>query len=190
MNRKKVKELESFNLFQTLHNNGVDLGIFDFISPEKLDLYYVNMYGERFLSNIFLNNTISDVAEIINGFYTTKWNSLLAYITSKNSALTGNNPYSEKLLETIVDTGEVETDRTNTNTVSAYNDNDFVNNDKDITHETTGYNDLTKTRTQYIEKLSPETLNNVVLFLTNNFVYDNMFTDVNNIITLCIFSFD
>lgn len=190
MNRKKVKELESFNLFQTLHNNGVDLGIFDFISPEKLDLYYVNMYGERFLSNIFINNTISDVAEIINGFYTTKWNSLLAYITSKNSALTGNNPYSEKLMETIIDTGEVETDRTNTNTVSAYNDNDFVNNDKDTTHETTGYNDLTKTRTQYIEKLSPETLNNVVLFLTNNFVYDTMFTDVNNIITLCIFSFD
>lgn len=187
MNRKKVKELESFTLFQTLKNSGVDLGIFDFISPEKLDMYYSNMFGERFLSNIFINNTISDVAEIINGFYTTKWNSLQAFILSKT---TGLETYSEKLTETVVDTGEVETDRTNTNTVSAYNDENFVNNDKDTENTKTQYNELTKTRTQYIDKLNPNELNNVVLFLKNDFVYDTIFTDVNEIITLKIFSFD
>lgn len=187
MNRKKVKELESFTLFQTMKNNGVDLGVFDFISPEKLDMYYSNMFGERFLSNIYLNNTIEDVSEIINGFFTTKWNSLQAFILSKT---TGLETYSEKLTETIVDTGDIITDRESTNKVSAYNDENFVNNDNDVENSKTHYNDLTKTRTQYIDRLSPETLNNVVLFLTNNFVYDTIFTDVNEIITLKIFSFD
>lgn len=187
MNSKKVKELESFTLFQTMKNNGVDLGIFDFISPQKLDMYYSNMYGERFLSNIYLNNTIEDVAEIINGFFTTKWNSLQAFILSKR---TGLEQYSEKLTETIVDTGSVITDRENTNKVSAYNDEDFVNNDNDTEHNKTHYDDLTKTRTQYIDRFSPETLNSVILFLTNNFIYDTIFTDVNEIITLKIFSFD
>ena len=185
--RTKVKELENFTLFQTMKKNGIDLGIFDFVSPEKLDLYYTNMYGERFLSNIFINNTIEDVAEIINGFFTTKWNSLQAFILSKT---TGLEQYSEKLTETIVDTGGIETNRINTNSVSAYNDENFVNNDKDAENTTTNYDDLTKTRTQYIDRLSPEVLNNVVLFLTNNFVYDTIFTDVNEIITLKIFSFD
>lgn len=187
MERTKVKDLESFTLFQTLKNNGVDLGIFDFVLPTKLDLYYTNMYGEKFLSNIFINNTIEDVAEIINGFYTTKWNSLLAYIVSKNEGL---KTYSEKLTETTIDTGDVETNRTNTNTVSAYNDDNFVNNDKDTENTKTQYNELTKTRTQYIDKLSPNELNNVVSFLTNNFVYDTIFNDINNIITLQIFSFN
>lgn len=187
MNRKKVKELESFTLFQTMKNNGVDLGIFDFISPEKLDMYYSNMFGERFLSNIYLNNTIEDVAEIINGFFTTKWNNLLAYIVSKNKNLA---EYSEKLIETTIDTGGVDVDRNSTNSVSAYNDDDFVNNDKDVDHTTTTYNDLTKTRTQSIERLNPNELNVVVNYLTNNFVYDTIFNDINNIITLQIFSFD
>lgn len=187
MSRKKVKDLESFTLFQTLKNNGVDLGIFDFVSPEKLDLYYTNMYGERFLSNIFINNTIEDVAEIVNGFFTTKWNSLESFILSKT---TGLELYSEKLTETIVDTGGIETNRINTNSVSAYNDENFVNNDKDSENTKTNYDDLTKTRTQYIDRLSPEELNNVVSFLTNNFIYNTIFTDVNELLTLKIFSFE
>lgn len=185
--RKKVKELESFTLFQTMKNKGVDLGIFDYISPEKLDMYYSNMFGERFLSNVYLNNTIEDVAEIINGFFTTKWNSLLAFIVSKNEGL---KTYSEKLIETTIDTGGVDTDRNSTNSVSAYNDENFVNNDKDVDHTTTIYNDLTKTRTQYIERLNPNELNVVVNYLTNNFIYDTIFNDINKIITLQIFSFD
>ena len=187
MERAKVKDLENFTLFQTMKSNGVDLGIFDFISPKKLDLYYSNMFGERFLSNIYLNNTIEDIAEIINGFFTTKWNSLQAFILSKT---TGLEQYSEKLTETIIDTGSVTTDRENTNKVSAYNDENFVNNDSDTEHNKTHYDDLTKTRTQYIDKLNPNDLNNVVMFLTNNFVYDTIFNDVNSVITLKIFDFD
>lgn len=187
MERAKVKDLESFTLFKTLKNNGADLGIFDFISPEKLDIYYTNMFGERFLSTIFINNTILDVAEIIKGLYATKWNSLFAFIVSKKEGL---ETYSEKLVETIVDTGNVETNRTNTNDVSAYNDEDFVNNDRDIENAKTQYNELTKTRTQYIDKLNPNDLNNIITFLTNNFVYDTVFNDVNSIITLKIFDFD
>lgn len=187
MERAKVKDVESFILFKTMKNNGVDLGIFDFITPEKLDTYYINMFGERFLSAIFINNTISDVAEIINGLYKTKWNSLLAFIASK---IDGLKTYSEKLTETIVDTGNVETNRTNMNDVSAYNDENFVNNDRDTENAKTQYNELTKTRTQCIDKLNPNELNNVVMFLTNNFVHDTIFNDVNSVITLNIFDFD
>lgn len=187
MNNIKVKELENFNLFQTLKNSGVDLGIFDFISPDKMDLFYKSFYGERFLSKIYTDNTIENVAEIINGFFTTKWNSLLSYIVSKNENLA---EYSEKLIETTVDTGDINTDRNSTNSVSAYNDENFVNNDKDVDHTTTTYDNLTKTRTQCIERLNPNDLNVIVNYLTNNFVYDTIFNDINNIITLQIFSFD
>lgn len=182
----KIKDIENFNLFQEIEKQG-DLGIFDFIKPVVLDIFYRTMFGERYTGNVWNSNTVENVANIIYGFYGTKWNSLLAYITNSIPVLEN---YGETLTETITDTGNVVTDHENTNSVTGFNSEDFVNDNKDVSKDTTTYNDKKQVREQIIKKLDYATSENIIRYLQSNFVYDTMFSDINNIITLSIFSIE
>lgn len=180
----QVKEISNFNLFQTIADKK-DLGIFDFLAPKYLDMYYPCMYGERTLSNLYTNNTIDDLAEIVIGFYGTKWDSLLAYITKSIPVLEN---YGEKLTETITDSGNIVTDHENTNSVTGFDSEDFVNDNKEVSKDTTTYNDKKQVREQIINKINYADMQNIVKYLQSNFVYDTIFVDVNSLITLSIFS--
>lgn len=179
----QVKEITDFNLFQTIANKKA-LGIFDFLAPKYLDMYYPCMYGERTLSGLYTNNTIDDLAEIIIGFYATKWDSILAYITKSIPVLEN---YGEKLTETITDSGNVVTDHENTNSVTGYDSEDFVNDNKEISKDTTTYNDKKQVREQIINKINYADMQSIIKYLQSNFVYDTIFSDINNTITLSIF---
>lgn len=181
--RKKIKEID-FTLFAEIAKTK-QLAIFDFISPEKLDLYYSNMYSERFESNVLMNNIISDVAEIVIGFYATKWDSILAYITSSIPVLKN---YGEKITETITDNGTDNNTRESVEKVSAYNDENFVN-DNQNTDTYTGTTTNSKERTQIVESLNASELDKIILYLQSNYVYDTIFTDVNEMLTLSVFEF-
>lgn len=182
----QVKEITDFNLFQTLATK-TDLGIFDFLAPKYLDMYYPCMYGERVLSKIYTNNTIDDFTEIVKGFYATKWDSILAYITKSIPVLEN---YGEKLTETITDTGNIVTDHENTNSVTGYDSENFVDDNKEVSKDTTTYNDKKQVREQIINKIDYASMQNVVKYLQSNFVYDTMFNDINDIMTLSIFSLE
>ena len=165
-------------------SNIKNLAVFDCFSPSILDKYYCGIYGCRTLSTLATENNLHDLAEIIVEFYGTKWDSILAQYTSSVTAL---KEYTEKIYETITDNGTNKFASENTTQVSAYNDDNFVNdNSENETQQTTTKN--TKTREQTLSKVRNTTdYKDLILYLQNDFLYDTIFNDVNEISTLSIY---
>lgn len=179
----RISDLETFTLFEEIAKTK-QLGVFDFLTPSYLDLYYKVSFSERTLSNLYTNNTISDVATIVLGFYGTKWDTLLAYITNSIPVLEN---YGEKLTETIIDTGNVVTDHENTNSVTGYDSENFVDDNKEVSKDTTTYNDKKQVREQIISRVGYADMQGIIKYLQSNYLFDIIFEDVNNLLTLSIF---
>ena len=161
-----------------------NLAVFDWFSPSVLDKYYCGMYGARTVSTLATENNLHDLAEIIVEFYGTKWDSILAQYTASVTAL---KEYSETICETITDNGTNDFTRENKTQVSAYNDDNFVddNSENEIQKTTT---DNTKTRQQTLTKVRNTTeYQNLILYLRNDYLCDTIFTDINDISTLSIY---
>ena len=54
------------NLFETMDNRKTGQDIFNFVDSSLLDKYYVNMYGNRTLSNMANNLTLEELADVLN----------------------------------------------------------------------------------------------------------------------------
>lgn len=161
-----------------------NLAVFDCFSPSMLDKYYCGMYGARTVSDLATENSLQDLAEIIVEFYGTKWDSILAQYTASVTAL---KEYSETICETITDNGTNDFTRENKTQVSAFNDDNFVddNSENEIQKTTT---DNTKTRQQTLTKVRNTTeYQNLILYLRNDYLCDTIFTDINDISTLSIY---
>lgn len=179
----KIKDIDDFNLFQEISEKNT-LDIFDVITPQNMDFYYFAMNGERYTSNLFNKYDITQVAEIISQLYNDKWNNLFNYIKDSIPVL---KEYGNKTTEKTVNTGEENTSRTLENKISAYNSSDYNENTKDIETSSLAYKDRVTLKENTYTDIKNINLNKAIDYLKNNFVYDTMFTDVNNIITLSIF---
>lgn len=161
-----------------------NLAIFDCFSPSMLNKYYCGMYGERTLSTLATENSLHDLAEIIVEFYGTKWDSILAQYTASVTAL---KEYSETISETITDNGTNDFTRKNTAQVSAYNDDNFVNDNSENETQQTKTGNI-KTRKQTLTKVRNTTeYQDLILYLRNNYLCDTIFKDINDISTLSIY---
>lgn len=166
-------------------NNIRHLALFDNIKPHLIDRYYCGMYGNRTLSGIAETNSLHDLAEVIIEFFGTKWDSILLQHTLSVESLT---EYSEKISETITDNGNNNFTRDNKNQVSAFNDENFVD-DKNETETQTTETTNTKTREQIITKLRDTAdYKDFIFYLQNDYLCDTIFKDINDISTLQIFS--
>lgn len=179
----KIKDIENFNLFQEI-SSGNFLDIFDVVSAENMDFYYLAMYGERYTSNLFNKYEISKVAEIISQLYNDKWNNIYNYIKNSVPIL---NTYGNKTSEVTTNTGAENTERTLENKISAYNASDYSENTKDVENSNLTFTDRKTTKETTYTDIKNIDLNNIVDYLKTNYIYDTIFTDVNNIITLSIF---
>ena len=107
---------------------------------------------------------------------------MLDYTASLYSTLVGGgSSYTET--RTTNDGSTIKT--TNTNNVSAYNDDDFSPNEQEITNTENG-----GTITEEIEHID-KSLSNIdydkyTQYLMTNYIYDTVFSDINNICTLKI----
>ena len=165
---------------QTVRN----LAIFDSFTPAILDKYYIGMFGNRTLSTIATTNSVHDLAEIIVEFYGTKWDSILAQYTT---SITELKEYSETISETINDNGGNTFTRENTNKVSAFNDDNFVDDKNEIENQTTETENK-KVREQTLKKVrDTKEYTDLILYLRNNYLCDTIFIDINDISTLQIF---
>lgn len=178
----KVKNYLS-NLFETMESKKPNQDIFNFVDSKLIDKYYINLFGNRDVAEIVINLDIEEIAEILNNMFLSKWNNIIInYLDSENML----DNYKEVLTEINNDVINNETNRTNTNKVSAYNDDDFINNDEDISIETTNIeNDRNK---EIIKTKIKETdfyikVNN---YLTNFNIYNIMILDINSVVTLNI----
>lgn len=177
---KTIADLDDFTIFTEIAKIGT-LKIFDYVSAENCDLYYKNAYTEKPIAPIMDRLTQSQIATIIYGFFHEKWDTLVDYILKANETVLNNG---EKETKTQTTTGD-ETDHSETeNTVSAYNTDDYSNNDKSVTdrtNKTTGGLDYT------IIRENNNLLEKSIDYLKTEFIYDTVFSDVSSIITLSIF---
>lgn len=171
------------NLFETIEGLELNQEIFNFIDSKLLDKYYINMYGNRTVSEIVENLETGELAEILKNQFINKWNNIVInYLDSENIL----ENYKEVTTEINKDVLNNVNTRTNTNKVSAYNDDDFVNKDEDSSIDKT---DITNDRDKNIIRTKikdTDFYNKVNTYLTDFNIYNIMVIDVNSIVTLNI----
>lgn len=185
---KVSEKFTSENLFAEIHrlHPFLFVGVFP---VDKMNLFYVNKYGDRTLSKTGRNLTVSEIAEILVGMYSEKWDTIYNKILVDFPTLEN---YIETITETTNETGNSTNNTTETNLekVSAYNDEDFVNDEQSTnTNEMkmNNENKIEKTVEKKVTENATKNLENALKYLQNNVIYDIIFSDVNGIITLNIF---
>lgn len=170
-------------LFSTMQSKGLLPIEFDDLSGEQMDVLYNNLHGVRQLARIGRDLSVDDLADLIGNMYYKKWTENLEYYALKANMMQGDK---ETVTEQIVDDNEMVDERTTTNSVSAYNDDNFVNNDKDDSTNTIN-TDNERNRTLTRRMLRVSDAKSLQELLQNNFLCDIIFVDVNTVLTLKIF---
>lgn len=171
------------DLFKGIDIKNPNQDIFNFVDSKYLDDYYIGMFGNRRVSDLVVNVDRLVIENIIINKYMNKWNNIiLNYLDSENIL----ENYKEVMTEINADIVNNDSTRTNTNKVSAFNDDDFVNNDEDLTIESINIvNDRNK---EIIKTRIKETdfYNKVNKYLTEFDIYNIMIIDINNVVTMNI----
>lgn len=178
----KVKECLN-NLFETMEGLQENQEIFNFVDSKLLDKYYTNMFGNREVTEIVENLEITELATILNNQFMNKWNNIILNYLDSENILENYKEITTEINEDILN--NVNT-RTNTNRVSAYNDEDFVNKDEDTTVDKT---DITNNRDKNIVRTKikdTDFYDKVNKYLTNFNIYNIMIIDINSVVTLNI----
>ena len=178
----KVKECLT-NLFETMDELQPDQDIFNFVDSKLLDKYYINMYGNREVAEIVENLEITELAAILNNQFMHKWNNIILNYLDSENLLTN---YKETITEITTNSMTTDNTRTDTNKVSAYNDEDFVNNDENISVENIvtdnkGNKEIIRTKIKEVDFYDK-----VNKYLTDFNIYNIMTIDINSIVTLNI----
>lgn len=153
------------------------------IMPSTCDILYNNMYGSRLLSRFGRDNDVSTIATVLQQMFYDKWANAWDSYQSYADMILGDK---ETTVEKVVDDNENTGSNTDTNTVSAYNDENFVNDDKKST-EIHNKIDNKRTRDKTVRKTNINTVEKVSELLQKDFLYDTIFIDVNTVLTLNIF---
>lgn len=178
----KVKECLT-NLFDTMDSLKPNQEIFNFVDSSLLDKYYSNMYGNREVTEIVENLELNDLAEILNNQFMNKWNNIiLNYLDSENIL----ENYKEVITEINNDNLSNENTRTDTNKVSAYNDEDFVNKDEESSIDTTTIENIRNKDVVRTKIKDSDFYDKVNKYLTNFNIYNIMIIDINSVVTLNI----
>lgn len=186
----KVKEKFVDNgLFKSMNKYGT-IEYSAIIPVETMDLFYISNYGERTLSAFGRNNTVDDIAKTLISMFKNKWDKLYDLAIS-NIDIDYN--YSEKQIESVDNIGENESkiSSINTNSVNAYNDNDFVNDKQDENNTSNTGRNTTNKKREYIKQVlngsKTDYYDAIVNYLQNNYFNDIIIKDINEFLTLSIF---
>lgn len=179
----KVKEYLN-NIFKTMDSRKTGQDIFNFVDSDLLDKYYVNMYGNRTLSNIANNLTVEELADVLNNMFSSKWNNIILNYLDSENLLTN---YKETITELTTNNTTTDNTKTDTNKVSAYNDENFVNSDENtavenIVTDNEGNKEIIRTKIKDVDFY-----NKVNKYLTDFNIYNIMAIDVNSVVALNIF---
>lgn len=171
------------NLFETMDNIKPNQDIFNFVDSSLLDKYYVNMFGNRTLSNIGSNLTVEELADVLNNMFSSKWNNIILNYLDSENLLTN---YKETITELSTNNITTDNNRTDTNKVSAYNDENFINNDENtaVENRVTGNEGSKETIRTKIKEV--DFYDKVIKYLTDFNIYNIMVTDINSVVTLNI----
>lgn len=178
----KVKDYLN-NIFKTMDNRKEGQDIFNFVDSDLLDKYYINMYGNRTLSNIASNLTVEELADILNNMFSSKWNNIILNYLDSENLLTN---YKETITEITTNSMTTDNTRTDTNKVSAYNDDDFVNSDENMAVENIVTDNEGNKETIRTKIKEVDFYDKVNRYLTDFDIYNIMIMDINKVVTLNI----
>lgn len=161
----------------------------DLFPVDKMNLFYINTFGDRTLSKMGRNLTVPQIAEILVDMFSEKWDKIYTSILVDFPILEN---YVETVTEKVNETGNSSNNATETTTekVSAYNDENFVNDEENTSTNTmngTNENKVEKTVEKRVTENATKNLENAINYLQNNVIYYIIFSDVNRTITLNIF---
>lgn len=171
------------NLFETMDNIKPNQDIFNFVDSSLLDKYYINMFGNRTLSNIGSNLTVEELADVLNNMFSSKWNNIILNYLDSENLLTN---YKETITELSTNNITTDNTRTDTNKVSAYNDENFINNDENtavenMVRDNEGNKETIRTKIKEVDFYDK-----VIKYLTDFNIYNIMVIDINSVVTLNI----
>lgn len=178
----KVKECLN-NLFETMEGLQNNQDIFNFVDSKLLDKYYINMYGNREVTEIVENLEITELAEILNNQFMNKWNNIILNYLDSENLLTN---YKETITELSTNNITTDNTRTDTNKVSAYNDEDFVNNDENLAVENIVTDNEGNRETIRTKIKEVDFYDKINKYLTDFNIYNIMIIDINRVVTLNI----
>lgn len=170
---EKMNALKAFawsNVFSTTQMYGLWLGLYGD--------YEISIYSER--------KDLDTIASELTGFFTEEWNRKYNLVYSDIANVLG---YRETIKETISDDGSTSHDTTEgeTEKVSAFNSEDFVNdNNTESTTTDKGTSKNDRTRNYEREGYTDSRIANLERFiniLKNEFVFGTIFTDTNKLLT-------
>lgn len=188
----KIAEKFTDETMFTIINNSLDWSIK--LPAKNLYLLYISKYGFRELSSVFNDTDIELIMTSIADMYKDKWNNLHSKLLEELLPAGGNE--TENFTETTTENNTTTTsDNENTTTkVSAYNVDDFANDENNTTvkdgntmQDNTKTHEYTKTKSNNSSiKLVGEYFN----LLSKNNICDIIFTDINNVISTRVISLD
>lgn len=207
MKRKTVKS--SFKVYGIFHYlNEIQMLPFSTeFTADNLDTLYLSSYGKKSVSNFVLDNTegeeiteqdIRQMVTIIHSMFFSKWSRLYTIMLSDLKILEN---YQDTTQETINELGENITDMETTNTnesinkISAFNNDDFVNKESDDKTEKRKDNQKGTNKNERVREVvktgfkgsAIKEYQNAIDYLKSNLIYDTIFTDINNLVTLQIY---
>lgn len=171
------------NLFETMDTIKPNQDIFNFVDSSLLDKYYINMFGNRTLSNIGSSLPVEELADVLNNMFSSKWNNIILNYLDSENLLTN---YKETITELSTNNINTDNNRTDTNKVNAYNDENFVNNDENIAVENMVRNNEGSKETTRTKIKEVDFYDKVNKYLTDFNIYNIMVTDINSVVTLNI----
>lgn len=167
---------------------------------ESLDTYYTlsrglklcSSYVEDELEEYDVETVFTHAGKLIEDIYLNKWSSLIEATNISTEIISPSTGYIETIEETITDDGTTESNGTDetVNKVSAYDDEDFVNNNTDTrttNNSNTNNNERIRSYTRKGSQNIASSIKSNVDYLSNDYICDIIFNDVDNIMTIGVF---
>lgn len=179
------------------------------VTPEQLDVTFLNLYTNKEVSRIVLkllgtdvvlsDDAINTLAVMLTTMYREKWETAYSLFLARTDNL--GRGYKEVIEETInhdnstTDAGTVDRTGTQEGKVSGFNSVDYQ--DKDLTNDNSketrdlngtdkGTQERTSTRSGYTEGFTSG-FQNAIKVLQTDLLYAIIFVDVNSVLTLHIY---
>lgn len=177
------------NLFDEIGKH-YNFPFIDKISADLMQLYFLNMYGERRLNNLGRNSSIENLATLLSGMFGENWTRAYDALTTEIPTLA---TFSETITEKIEEEGESGNNNTETteNQLSPDNTDDYFNDTKNSTvSELKGNTKNTRNREYKREGFDNDATSaiiNEITLLQNNLIFDIIFSDIVRTITLSIY---
>ena len=175
----KEKDLQIFTELKNTHPELLFTKNFD---TTIIDNMFINTHLENTLTTLAENSSATDLANMLYVMYGNKWDALYnAY--EKAYEIIPEFANSEKTTETKKETGESANNRINS--VSAYNADDFSNDNK---QDNTGTHNINNDNEKTVEKTNGYNVISTFQFLQTTELCSIIFNDVASILFLHIYS--